>query len=178
MADDEIKKIKSELINLREKISEIIDLCDNSMDTGQVDKDLLRLIKQKIRIGTNSAEIDDIFKILELMSQIYDIDEDLREEIKIIDLTAQYILTDVDKKFWIKIIDEKFKFGQGIVEKPNFTFSCTSSKELKLLYGELDAHSAYMAGDITFEGNVDDAMDLHELIEFGLKALDELSKEV
>jgi putative sterol carrier protein len=178
MSYDKFDKIKKELLEIKERINDLINICDESMDESQIDINLLRIMKERIKKGAEGATFDDVLKIFTLLKQIVENKEDLRAEILEINISAQYIFTDVNKKLWAKINNERLDYGQGETENPDFTFSCILMKELRILFGELDAHSAYMAKDITFEGNIDDAMDFHEIIEFGLKALDELSKEI
>ena len=55
-------------------------------------------------------------------------------------------------------------YGAGDVENPSFTFSATKDVGTSLLFGETDATSAYMAGDITVEGNLQDAMAFQEVL--------------
>jgi hypothetical protein len=43
-----------------------------------------------------------------------------------------------------------------------------------MLFGEVDATSAYMAGDITVEGNLQDAMAFQEIIELALEAFEDM----
>lgn len=89
-----------------------------------------------------------------------------------LDISAQYILTDANKKFWLEAKNNSLEFGRGELEHPNFIFFCTLAVELGILFGELDVAFTYMVGDIIVEGNTDDAMDLHEFIEFGIKAIE------
>ena len=47
-----------------------------------------------------------------------------------------------------------------------------------ILMGEVDATSAYMAGDITVEGNLQDAMAFQEIIELALEAYEDLIEDL
>ncbi|GAG87263.1 unnamed protein product [marine sediment metagenome] len=70
------------------------------------------------------------------------------------------------------------EFGEGDVENPSFTFSATKEIGAGMLFGEVDATSAYMAGDITVEGNLQDAMAFQEIIELALEALEDMFEEL
>jgi len=65
-------------------------------------------------------------------------------------------------------------YGDGEVDNPSFTFSANKEVGLGMLFGEVDATSAYMAGDITVEGNLQDAMAFQEIIELALEAYEDL----
>ncbi|MBY8982934.1 MAG: SCP2 sterol-binding domain-containing protein [Candidatus Lokiarchaeota archaeon] len=122
-----------------------------------VDEALINELKEKLDAGAASAEPEDALKCFELYNQIANEMEDLKEELEDIEITVQIILTDVDKKYWIKAVEGKLSYGDGEVENPSFTFSATKEIGIGMLFGEVDATSAYMAGDITVEGNLQDA---------------------
>ena len=67
---------------------------------------------------------------------------------------------------------------EGHADNPSFTFSATKEVALGMLFGEVDATSAYMAGDITVEGNLQDAMAFQEIIELALEAYEDLADEL
>ncbi|MBY9020848.1 MAG: SCP2 sterol-binding domain-containing protein, partial [Candidatus Lokiarchaeota archaeon] len=90
------------------------------------------------------------------------------------DITIQMNITDVDAKFWLKAHDGTLEFGEGVVDNPSFTFSATKEVAAGMIFGEVDATSAYMAGDITVEGNLQDAMAFQEIIELALEALEDM----
>jgi putative sterol carrier protein len=47
-----------------------------------------------------------------------------------------------------------------------------------MLFGEVDATSAYMAGDITVEGNLQDAMAFQEIIELAMEGFEDILDEM
>jgi len=122
-----------------------------------VDEALINELKEKLDAGAVSAEPEDALKCFELYNQIANEMEDLKEELEDMDISVQIILTDVDKKYWIKAQEGKLSYGDGDVDNPSFTFSATKEIGIGMLFGEVDATSAYMAGDITVEGNLQDA---------------------
>ena len=143
-----------------------------------VDKALLKEIKDKIDAGAAAADPKDTLKVYELFKQVAEENEDLKEELEDMDITIQMIITDKDVKSWLKAHDGTLEFGEGEVENPSFTFSATNEIGAGMLFGEVDATSAYMAGDITVEGNLQDAMAFQEIIELALEALEDMFEEL
>jgi len=139
-----------------------------------VDDALLNEIKEKIEAGATAADVKDTLKMFELFKQIAEENEDLKEELEDMDIVIQMNITDADAKFWLKAHDGTMEFGEGEVDNPSFTFSATKEVGAGMLFGEVDATSAYMAGDITVEGNLQDAMAFQEIIELALEAYDDL----
>jgi putative sterol carrier protein len=138
-----------------------------------VDEALLKEVKEKMDAGAAAADVNDTLKVYELFKQVAEENDDLREELEDMDITIQMILTDADAKFWLKAHDGTMEFGKGVVDNPSFTFSATKEVGAGMLFGEVDATSAYMAGDITVEGNLQDAMAFQEIIELALEALED-----
>jgi len=143
-----------------------------------VDQALLKEIKEKIDAGAAAADPKDTLKVYELFKQVAEENEDLKEELEDMDITIQMIITDKDVKSWLKAHDGTLEFGEGEVENPSFTFSATNEIGAGMLFGEVDATSAYMAGDITVEGNLQDAMAFQEIIELALEALEDLFEDL
>ncbi|MGB5912746.1 MAG: SCP2 sterol-binding domain-containing protein [Promethearchaeia archaeon] len=139
-----------------------------------VDDALLNEIKEKIDAGAAAADVKDTLKMFELFKQIAEENEDLKEELEDMDIAIQMNITDADAKFWLKAHDGTMEFGEGEVDNPSFTFSATKEVGAGMLFGEVDATSAYMAGDITVEGNLQDAMAFQEIIELALEAYEDL----
>jgi putative sterol carrier protein len=143
-----------------------------------VDEALLKEIKEKMDAGAAASDVNDTLRVYELFKQVAEENEDLKEELEDMDIAIQMIITDADKKFWLKAHDGTMEFGEGEVENPSFTFSATKEVGAGMLFGEVDATSAYMAGDITVEGNLQDAMAFQEIIELALEALEDLFEDL
>ncbi|MGQ4875265.1 MAG: SCP2 sterol-binding domain-containing protein [Promethearchaeia archaeon] len=141
-----------------------------------VDQALIDELKALMDAGPENAKPEDVLKIFEFFKQIAEENEDIKEELEDMDITVQQIITDKDAKFWIKAKDGKIEYGEGEVENPSFTFSCSMQVGAGMLYGEVDATSAYMAGDITVEGNLQDAMAFQEIIELAMEAFEDLTE--
>ncbi|TFG08962.1 MAG: SCP2 sterol-binding domain-containing protein [Promethearchaeota archaeon] len=141
-----------------------------------VDDALISAVKEKIDAGADSASPDDIMTMFKLYKAIAAENEDLKEELEDMDIAVQMIITDQDKKFWITAKEGDLEYGDGEVDNPSFTFSATMAVGAGMLYGEVDATSAYMAGDITVEGNLQDAMAFQEIIELAMEAFEDIAE--
>ena len=143
-----------------------------------VDEALLKELNEKMQAGADGAGVEDIPKVFEFFKQIAEENEDLKEELEDMEIVVQQVLTDVGKKFWLKAVEGKLEYGEGEVDNPSFTFSCTMKVGAGMLFGEVDATSAYMAGDITVEGNLQDAMAFQEIIELAMEAFEDLAEDL
>ncbi len=143
-----------------------------------VDESLLKEIKAAQEKGAGSAAVDDMMKIFEFIKQISTENEDLKEELEDMDIAIQMVISDADKKFWLTVKEGDLDYGDGDVDNPSFTMSSTLEVGAGILMGEVDATSAYMAGDITVEGNLQDAMAFQEIIELALEAYEDLIEDL
>ena len=143
-----------------------------------VDESLLKEIKAAQDKGAVSAAAEDVIKFFDFIKQISTENEDLKEELEDMEITIQMIITDADKKYWLKVKEGALDYGEGDVDSPSFTMSSTLEVGAGILMGEVDATSAYMAGDITVEGNLQDAMAFQEIIELALEAYEDLVEDL
>ena len=143
-----------------------------------VDEGLLKALKEKFDAGADAAKPEDMMDVFKFFEAVSKENEDLAEELEDMDIAVQQILTDVDKKYWIKAQNGDISYGEGEIDNPSFTFSCTMAVGAGMLFGEVDATSAYMAGDITVEGNLQDAMAFQEIIELAMEAFEDLTEDL
>jgi len=127
-----------------------------------VDEALLKEMKAAQDAGASSATVEIMMKSLAFIKQVSTENEDLKEELEDMDIAIQMVINDADTKFWLSVKEGLLDFGDGDVENPSFTMSSTLEVGAGILMGEVDATSAYMAGDITVEGNLQDAMAFQE----------------
>lgn len=139
-----------------------------------VDQALIDKLKS-VMDDPSSATIEDYPKLLEFLKQISQENDDLKEELEEMDIVVQMVITDKDKKFWLKAQEGKVETGEGNVDSPSFTFSAAFETAVGMLTGEVDATSAYMAGDITVEGNLQDAMAFQEILELAMEAYEDIA---
>ncbi len=143
-----------------------------------VDESLLKEIKAAQDAGASAASAEDVMKMYEFIKQISKENEDLKEELEDMDIAISMIITDNDKKYWLTVKEGDLDFGEGDVDNPSFTMSSTLEVGAGILMGEVDATSAYMAGDITVEGNLQDAMAFQEIVELALEAYEDLIEDL
>ena len=102
---------------------------------------------------------ENILKIYEFVKQLSLENEELKEELEDIDeFSAQIVISEPDFKCWIKLGDGKFEYGEGEVNDPSYTLSCRQEIMGGMMQGEINSTSAYMAGDLSIEGNLQDAI--------------------
>ncbi|MHA2037285.1 MAG: SCP2 sterol-binding domain-containing protein [Promethearchaeota archaeon] len=143
-----------------------------------VDESLLKEIKAAQDAGAGSATSEDVKKSLAFIKEVSVENEDLKEELEDMDIAIQLIFSDVDLKFWMTVKEGTLEYGEGDVENPSFTMTSTLEVGAGIVMGEVDATSAYMAGDITVEGNLQDAMAFQEIIELALEAFEDLIEDL
>ncbi len=143
-----------------------------------VDESLLKKIKAAQDAGAASASAEDLLQMYEFVKQISKENEDLKEELEDMDIAISMVISDADKKYWLTVKEGNLDFGEGDVDNPSFTMSSTLEVGAGILMGEVDATSAYMAGDITVEGNLQDAMAFQEIIELALEAYEDLVEDL
>ncbi|MFX1313054.1 MAG: SCP2 sterol-binding domain-containing protein [Promethearchaeota archaeon] len=143
-----------------------------------VDESLIKELKAAQEKGAASASVDDMMKVFQFIKQVSTENEDLQEELEDMDIAIQMVISDSDKKFWLTVKEGNLDYGDGDVENPSFTMSSTLEVGAGILMGEVDATSAYMAGDITVEGNLQDAMAFQEIIELALEAYEDLVEDL
>lgn len=118
---------------------------------------------------------ENILKIYEFITQLSVENEELQEELEDInEFSAQIVISEPDFKCWIKLGGGKFEYGEGEVDDPSYTLSCRQEIMGGMMQGEIDSTSAYMAGDLTIEGNLQDAITYGEFLSLAM----ELSRDL
>ncbi|MHA1688989.1 MAG: SCP2 sterol-binding domain-containing protein [Promethearchaeota archaeon] len=128
-----------------------------------VDAELLKKLAESRDKG--QAEPRDALILYEVFKQIAQEDEDIKEELEDLDtIVVQNNYTDTDFKYWVKLGEGKFEYGEGEAEEPTVTMSATAATWTGLGSGEIDSTSAYMSGDLSIEGNLQDAIAYGEIL--------------
>ncbi len=118
---------------------------------------------------------ENILKIYEFIKQLSVENEELKEELEDInEFSAQIVISDPDFKCWIKLGGGKFDYGEGEVDDPSYTLSCRQEIMGGMMQGEINSTSAYMAGDLSIEGNLQDAITYGEFLSLAM----ELSRDL
>ena len=127
-----------------------------------VDKALLDEVKG---IQANGAkEPADAIKMFKLAQALAKESEDMKEEIEDMDeMKIGFVVTDKDAQFGVIMGDGKFEIIEGSIEDAGVTLSTSMENWSGMLSGEVDATSLYMGGDLTIEGNLQDAIAFGEI---------------
>ncbi|MFX0099632.1 MAG: SCP2 sterol-binding domain-containing protein [Candidatus Hodarchaeota archaeon] len=142
-----------------------------------VDQALIDELKGIMEIGADGAKPEHALRVFEFFKQVAAENEEIQEELEDIDIVAQIILSDVDKKYWVKVADSKIDYGEGAVDDASFTLTANLEKGSGILMGETDATSAYMAGEISVEGSLPDALSFQSVTELAMEIFEELTEE-
>ncbi|MFX0046882.1 MAG: SCP2 sterol-binding domain-containing protein [Candidatus Hermodarchaeota archaeon] len=127
-----------------------------------VDQNLVNELKEIREKGTRKPS--DALKLFEFVKQLAEENEDLKEELEDIDTTVvQLVVTDINYKYWVKMGDGTVDYGEGEGDDPSVTLSATGAIWASLSSGELESTSAYMAGDLVIDGNLQDAIAFGEI---------------
>ena len=138
-----------------------------------VDEALLKELKAK-RDGTSEREPGDVFKVFEAVKQVAAEDEEIQEEMEDVDICVQFDSKDSDMKFWVEVRNDAINYGEGDGPDVTTTFLATDETIRGLLSGEVDGTSAYMSGDLTIEGNLQDAIAFGEVLGMMREELEDL----
>jgi len=140
-----------------------------------VNLNLLTELRNAIDNGAEFATLDDILNTFEFFKQIVNEDIDLKEELEDMDIRAQIIITDISEQLWLLLKNGKLEYGKGLIERPSFTLACTKDIATGMIFGEIDLTSAYLAGDATVRGNLEDAIAYQEIIEIVMEVFEDLT---
>ncbi len=128
-----------------------------------VSEDLLKKLAE-MRDGKGERKPSDALLLCEAFKQLAAENEDIKEEVEDMDLTVvQFEWSDVGYKYWVKFGEGQVEYAEGEAEDPSVTMIATGATWGALGSGELEATSAYMAGDLQIEGNLQDAIAYGEI---------------
>ena len=124
------------------------------------------IINKLAELREKEAEPKDAITLFNLYKEIIKEDEEIQEELEDLDeMTIQNNFTDIDFKYWIKLGAGNFDVSEGEADEPSVTMSADSNTWSGLGSGDIEATSAYMAGDLAIEGNLQDAMAYGEILD-------------
>jgi len=141
-----------------------------------VDEDLLNDLKERMSAGAGNSSVEGTQKVFEFFKQIAEENKEMQDELATLNLLVQIVITDIGKKFWLKVKDGKIEYGEGEVQDPTFIFSTTWTLAFDMMLGKVDATAEYMAGNISIEGSVADAMSFQGIIELAMEIFQDLIK--
>ncbi|HMF33264.1 MAG TPA: SCP2 sterol-binding domain-containing protein [Candidatus Lokiarchaeia archaeon] len=141
-----------------------------------VDQELIDGLKERMEAGAGNSSIEGTMQVFEFFKQLAAENDDMQEELKGLNLLVQVAITDLDKKFWLKVTEGEIEYGEGEVENPTFIFSTTWELAFAMIIGEVDATAEYMAGNVSIEGNIPDAMSFQGIIELAMEIFKDMVK--
>jgi putative sterol carrier protein len=115
-----------------------------------------------------------LYIMIESFKEIAKVDEDLQEDLEEMDTLIQWKVKNINA--YISFKKGKIEGELDIeVENPTVILTIPNYDTAKgLLTGEIDGTSAYMAGDLTIEGNLADAMEFTSMAEILMDYLEPL----
>ncbi|MEJ2296467.1 MAG: SCP2 sterol-binding domain-containing protein [Candidatus Lokiarchaeota archaeon] len=120
-----------------------------------MDKKLALEIKEMYDNKKVSEKPENLLKIYEFVKQFSAVNEELQEELEDInEFSTQIHISEPEFKCWVKLGDGKFNYGEGEIDNPSFTLSCTQDIMGGMMQGDIDSTSAYMAGYLKIDGNL------------------------
>ncbi len=138
-----------------------------------VDQALLDEVKAIRKNG--AKEPSDAIKTFKLAQALSKESEDMKEEIEDMDeMKIGFVVTDKDFKFGIIMGDGKFEINEGDTGDAGVTLSTSMENWSGMLSGEADATSLYMSGDLTIDGNLQDAIAFGEVLSIMQEELEEM----
>ena len=116
------------------------------------------------KINDGAFSMNDIPNFMEIAVEIANSSEDVAEEIEGMNKKFQFDLGG-SADFWLKVETGKASSGQGKIEKPDCTLILTDENMAKMISGQLDGTSAYMAGELQIQGSLADAQKFATILE-------------
>lgn len=129
---------------------------------SDIDMDLIAGLRVKIDDGTLDAE--DIPTYLDVISQVANASEEIQEEAEDWSLVIQFVIEGATNVS-LTITDGHFTFGTGLNDDADVTLFMDGLTATQLFSGNLDATSAYMAGDLKITGALPDAIKFRTISE-------------
>jgi len=138
-----------------------------------VDQALLDEVKA---IQENGAkEPSDAIKMFRLAQALSKESEDMKDEIGDMDeIKVGFVVTDKDFKFGVIMGDGKFEINEVEISDPSVTLSTSMENWSGMLSGEVEATSLYMGGDLTIDGNLQDAIAFGEVLSIMQEELEDM----
>ena len=133
------------------------------------------LKKLKALRDKGASDPKDALTLFGVYKEIAKEDEEIKEELEDLDvIVVQNNYTDSEFKYWVKLGEGKFDIGEGAADDPSVTMSASTATWSGLGSGEIDATSAYMSGDLSIEGNLQDAIAYGEVLSLFRDFLEDL----
>jgi hypothetical protein len=139
-----------------------------------VEKSLVDELKDKMSAGAAAADADTILNSFDLIKQISEEVDYLKNDVIESDYSCQMVFSDIKEKYWIKISKGVVDFAKGEIEDPSITITTSKDIGLGLFFGEKDANIVAPLGKLGVAGNFPDLRLFQELYE---DVIDEFKKK-
>jgi putative sterol carrier protein len=109
------------------------------------------------------------------LEQLVQKSEEFKNELSF--LKKKLVQTKIDNsdfKYWVVFGEGDFKCGKGELERADISITMPQKTINQILLGNMDAYSAFLAGDIKAEGDLQYVVVYFDLIKLGL----EINKEL
>ena len=126
-----------------------------------IDVALKDMILDKIEEG--SFGMEDLKDYFTVFTQISNNTEDIQDEVEGFDRTFLYRINGRPVA-WLSIKDKSFEMGSDDVEGPDITLDMSDEVAIGLFSGQVDPMAAYMSGDLTVDGIINDAIVLRNVL--------------
>ena len=87
---------------------------------------------------------------------------------------VQMKFSDSDFKYWVVFGEGEFKCGKGELDGADISITCPQKIMNQILLGDTDAYSAFLAGNIKADGDLQYVVLYFDLIKLGLEIKNEL----
>jgi putative sterol carrier protein len=135
-----------------------------------VNDELKQKMKEKIDAGDFGP--GDLPEYFQLMGEVCNESDDIKDEIEGWNRKFQFHLEGIEDE-WLTVEDGKFTFGAGKMDgEPDITLEMQARTAAGIFTGEIDATSAYMAGDLKVNGPLPDAVKFRTIVELIREELD------
>ena len=138
-----------------------------------VDQALIDKVKSIREDGLKDpAEALNMFRLVKALAEE---SEDMKEEIDDMDeIKVGFAVTDKDFHFGVVMGDGKVEVTEGALDDASVTLSTTMENWSGMLSGEVDATSLYMGGDLSIDGNLQDAIAFGEVLNIMQEELEDM----
>src|SRR5271157_618851 len=137
-----------------------------------MDEEMIKGLKEKME--GSSLTVDDIPNYLTAICQIANENDDIKEEVEGWEKLMKFEVED-GPTGWMKVADGVFTAGDGDPDgEPDLTLQMNGSVGVGIFSGDVDATSAYMAGDLKVVGPLPDAVKFRTITEMVREAIEDM----
>jgi hypothetical protein len=141
-------------------------------ETPSLDPAARQALLRTIRDGDFAAR--DVPAYLALFCVAAEQDGDIQDEVRGWNRRIHLALADgdVSAPAWVNIAGGKFTSGTGAPETAELTLRMTPGEAARILVGDKDAKASYLAGSLTIEGALPDAVRFQTVVGLVVDALE------